>query len=320
MSGQNMDDVYNGLPKQFIASLKILFDILDEEHTGSIRLRDIESRWSDEGVRDLPTGVVEGLRKVTPPNGLLTFEGFVAGLKMALIQGKEQGKRRSVSGTNNYIIQKENRIPPGNIPFSSRPADRIPIVTAGSSTNYPLHGDLGTRQQDSHNSSDQHKQGTASSLRSTTLYSTSVKHQIDGNSNNNTRPATAAVKPQPHNSANGYRRSNNPPSSNIYETTTGHPYHTQQLRPPPRPERSFNPGIRKSASGSDLNPPKVPPRDANKNRQILSELKSWQQDWDDAQQRAVPTGNRERPHLKGDNGGSSVHDISSHAIYGKQLA
>lgn len=76
------------VPKQFVASLRVLFDILDEDKTGFVKLGDIETRWKDEGVNGLPVGVVEALRKVTPPSGKLSFERFVAGLKIALLRTK----------------------------------------------------------------------------------------------------------------------------------------------------------------------------------------------------------------------------------------
>ncbi|XP_052788122.1 uncharacterized protein LOC128222967 [Mya arenaria] len=76
----------DGLPKQFVTSLRILFDILDEEQTGYVRLRDIETRWHEEGVKGLPCGVIDALRKVAPKNGKLTFENFVVGLKQSLLR------------------------------------------------------------------------------------------------------------------------------------------------------------------------------------------------------------------------------------------
>ncbi|KAL4219288.1 negative regulation of protein localization to cell cortex [Mactra antiquata] len=80
-----------GLPKQFVTSLRILFDILDEDRTGFVRLRDIETRWHEEGVSGLPSGVIEALRKVAPRNGRLSFDGFVTGLKLALLKNNGPG-------------------------------------------------------------------------------------------------------------------------------------------------------------------------------------------------------------------------------------
>ncbi len=47
---------------------------------------DLETFWSEEGLSGLPKGVLESLHKVTPPNGLLSFERFCAGLKICLLR------------------------------------------------------------------------------------------------------------------------------------------------------------------------------------------------------------------------------------------
>ena len=88
MSAQQPKSTLDGMPKQFVSSLKVLFDILDEEKSGLVRLADIESRWKDGEVSGLPNGVVDALKKVTPASGKLTFERFVAGLKIALLRNK----------------------------------------------------------------------------------------------------------------------------------------------------------------------------------------------------------------------------------------
>lgn len=86
-----------GLPKQFVTSLRILFDILDEDRSGYVRLRDIESRWHEEGVSGLPSGVIDSLRKVAPRNGRLTFENFVTGLKLSLLKNTEANFKQDFS-------------------------------------------------------------------------------------------------------------------------------------------------------------------------------------------------------------------------------
>ena len=97
-----------GLPRQFLSSLRILFDILDENRTGYVSLCDIETRWSDDGVRGLPPGVVDGLRKVTPPNGLLTFDRFVSGLKLVLTKRKGNDENNR-DGRKAHHLSKEVR-------------------------------------------------------------------------------------------------------------------------------------------------------------------------------------------------------------------
>ncbi|XP_065349882.1 suppressor APC domain-containing protein 2 [Cloeon dipterum] len=82
-----------GLPKQFVHAMRTLFDIMDDKRTGFVRFSEIENRWRDDGTKGLPKGVIESLRKVTPPNGLLSFERFCTGLKICLLKNqKVEGK------------------------------------------------------------------------------------------------------------------------------------------------------------------------------------------------------------------------------------
>ena len=99
MSAQQPKSTLDGMPKQFVSSLKVLFDILDEEKSGLVRLTDIESRWKDGEVSGLPSGVVDALKKVTPASGKLTFERFVAGLKIALLRNKGDSLKDSPQST-----------------------------------------------------------------------------------------------------------------------------------------------------------------------------------------------------------------------------
>ncbi|XP_052863010.1 uncharacterized protein LOC128269667 [Anopheles cruzii] len=78
----------DGLPKAFVAAMRTLFDIMDDRKTGLVRLADIEDRWLDDGSKGMPSGVIDSLRKVTPPNGLLSFERFCGGLKMCLVRNQ----------------------------------------------------------------------------------------------------------------------------------------------------------------------------------------------------------------------------------------
>ncbi|XP_071948557.1 suppressor APC domain-containing protein 2-like [Antedon mediterranea] len=78
----------DNLPKAFVSSLKVLFDILDEDRDGMIDLKDIETRWKGEDVIGVPRGVLEGLKKVTPKTGKLSFDRFCTGLKIALINSR----------------------------------------------------------------------------------------------------------------------------------------------------------------------------------------------------------------------------------------
>ncbi|XP_046570561.1 suppressor APC domain-containing protein 2-like isoform X2 [Haliotis rubra] len=114
MSVSDNTETIDGLPKQFVSSLRILFEILDEGRSGYVRLCDIESRWSENGVKGLPTGVVEALRKVTPSDGLLSFSKFVSGLRLALLKNKPLINHGG----------KENRGPSPHIPRGDAPRGR----------------------------------------------------------------------------------------------------------------------------------------------------------------------------------------------------
>lgn len=74
------------LPQEFINYMRTLFGILDERRTGFVKLSDIEARWGRKNgqLGAQPLGVLENLRKVSPPNGLLSFETLCLGFRLAL--------------------------------------------------------------------------------------------------------------------------------------------------------------------------------------------------------------------------------------------
>ncbi|KAH8413732.1 hypothetical protein KR222_005172 [Zaprionus bogoriensis] len=84
----------DALPKQFVLSMKKLFDILDDKQSGYVRFADIEKGWQDDGSKGLPQGVLDSLRRVTPPSGLLSFERFCAGLKLCLLRNQQQQQQQ----------------------------------------------------------------------------------------------------------------------------------------------------------------------------------------------------------------------------------
>ncbi|XP_018088027.1 suppressor APC domain-containing protein 2 isoform X3 [Xenopus laevis] len=75
-----------GLPRAFLHSLRTLFDILDDRRRGSVHIAEIESRWQGAETRDLPPGVLQCLRRVAPPDGYLTFDRFVLGLRASMLR------------------------------------------------------------------------------------------------------------------------------------------------------------------------------------------------------------------------------------------
>jgi len=91
-----------GLPKQFVDAMRTLFDVLDDTKSGQVAMADIEMWWrkdSEEGGQ-MPRGVIESLKKVTPPSGKLTFERFCAGLKICLLRNQGQKSKTDHSESN----------------------------------------------------------------------------------------------------------------------------------------------------------------------------------------------------------------------------
>ena len=295
MSHHQTSGSIEGLPKQFVTSLRILFDILDEERAGYVRLCDIESRWHEEGVKGLPSGVIETLRKVAPQNGRLSFENFVTGLKLSLL------KTPSVFNTG-----KENKGP--TLGIEQQP----PVESVSKKSNYP---------EKISNSRQSRNDEKAVNLRDRQIgrrAQQNIRH-----AGNTVTPNTAAVRP---NNALNIQSQNVELRSQIYQQNREHQqvssqlrnrssdvYHNpdrnldrhvsdrlqsetevhlrkdytngqrprpksdeirghalNQQRPPPRPEHPPPYGYTRSP---EMAPPTVPPRD--KNRRIMQELKAW---------------------------------------------
>nr|SVE71776.1 EOG090X08VB [Daphnia similis]SVE72402.1 EOG090X08VB [Daphnia similis] len=130
-----------GLPKQFVASMKTLFDVMDDRNSGYVKLTDLENFWSEEGLSGLPKGVIESLRKVTPTSGLLSFERFCAGLKICLLRYQSDQQKvdlkvplRSPSAP---IMDLENGSTPPPIPPPIHP--RSPTATVRPNNALMLH-------------------------------------------------------------------------------------------------------------------------------------------------------------------------------------
>ncbi|CAJ0964835.1 unnamed protein product [Ranitomeya imitator] len=81
----------HGLPRAFLHSMRTLYDILDDERRGYVHIQEIESRWRGADTRALPPGVLLCLRKVAPPpDGFLTFDRFVHGLRTSMLNSQNQ--------------------------------------------------------------------------------------------------------------------------------------------------------------------------------------------------------------------------------------
>ncbi|CAL4078078.1 unnamed protein product, partial [Meganyctiphanes norvegica] len=93
------------------------FRCADENKTAFEKF-EIERRWQDDGTQGMPLGVLSSLRKVTPPDGYLSFERFCAGLQISLLRNK-MDDRPSTSSSSSLAS--------------------IPGLTASSSSSVSLH-------------------------------------------------------------------------------------------------------------------------------------------------------------------------------------
>lgn len=113
-----------GLPRAFLQSLRTLFDILDDRRRGYVHLREIETRWQGADARELPRGVLEGLRREAPASGYLTFERFVAGLRAALPGPGDDEPRDLLELEHKALpprgLEREPQPPPQGTPCSGR--------------------------------------------------------------------------------------------------------------------------------------------------------------------------------------------------------
>src|SRR6218665_239090 len=107
MCGEIVNGNFDDLHPKFVSSMKVLFDILDDGEMGYILLSDLEKWWDATDLAQgddrpaIPTEALDSLRKITPPNGRLSFERFIAGLKLSLLKIRLQ----NIEG--NYIPEKK---------------------------------------------------------------------------------------------------------------------------------------------------------------------------------------------------------------------
>ncbi|XP_028575673.1 suppressor APC domain-containing protein 1 isoform X1 [Podarcis muralis] len=92
------------LPRPFLRSLRTLFEILDDQRSGTVHVSEIESRWGRGGCGvsppgdsercPLPGGVLQALQQVAEPcGGYLSFPRLVAGLRIALLRAEEEEEK-----------------------------------------------------------------------------------------------------------------------------------------------------------------------------------------------------------------------------------
>ncbi|XP_031565470.1 uncharacterized protein LOC116300694 [Actinia tenebrosa] len=75
-------DTKKELPKEFANYLRSLFDILDQDHCGYIKLTDIENYWDVKGPSF--SAMIDYLRQCSPDNGLINFDTLCTGLKFVV--------------------------------------------------------------------------------------------------------------------------------------------------------------------------------------------------------------------------------------------
>ena len=122
MTGNKMKDqssqsrALEGLPPKFVTAMRTLFDVLDDNKSGTVSLADIEHWWrkdrDEHGGGTVPNGVIESLRfvfiipqrgvsltnivyvyrKVATGDNNLTFERFCAGLKICLLRNQADSR------------------------------------------------------------------------------------------------------------------------------------------------------------------------------------------------------------------------------------
>jgi len=143
-----------GLPPSLVESMRTLFDILDDTKQGKIRLSDIESRWeqsdSANGTGAEPLirmGVMGYLRKVTPSDGLLTFDRFCTGLRLALLANNNTGGMVSNQGSLKHPSQHSG-MPPQHHSTSyllnnQNQASKIQMNGGSNVNNHSLYGTTG---------------------------------------------------------------------------------------------------------------------------------------------------------------------------------
>lgn len=117
---------------------------MSDRQSGFVKFSDIESRWREDETRDLPKGVVECLRKVTPANGLLSFERFCAGLKICLLRNRTDASAPASNNNNQQLQTNENKavqgqgrvqIHQGGFPYDPRkvvPITAVPAATVAT--------------------------------------------------------------------------------------------------------------------------------------------------------------------------------------------
>ena len=100
MASDKYSKATSSLPSEFVDHLRSVFDKLDNENNGYIKISDLEKYWKlhynlDESVTKSP--IIKRLNEIAPANmGLVSFPRLCTGVKEALMQAKTH-KNRKVS-------------------------------------------------------------------------------------------------------------------------------------------------------------------------------------------------------------------------------
>lgn len=237
-----------GLPKQFVKSLRVLFDILDEQRCGFVRFVDIESRWHEEGVQGLPSGVIEALRKVTPQNGYLSFDRFVAGLKLAMLTSRNPNTNDNQQRHEHRAHRNDQR----QSDSDSHQEKENRTEHVHRRTNQPRCDAPQPPKRSSHSALHQNRYHT---INTATVKPNNVLNALHDRSNVRKESTSHPEKYQSREKLSSYSSHHDVPVSPISKLSID--------------------SAKDSHSTNSVNPPQVPPRDKN-NKRIISELKSWQ--------------------------------------------
>ncbi|KAJ1352140.1 hypothetical protein KIN20_008340 [Parelaphostrongylus tenuis] len=98
------ENISPDLHPEFIESLRILFDILDTTRSGKVRYETLCERFGELHHPQLPPTFLTCVGKVAPVDGLISFERFLAAVKLSL--------RNTIEINNNtiYRAQSEGRL------------------------------------------------------------------------------------------------------------------------------------------------------------------------------------------------------------------
>ncbi|KAL0280355.1 UNVERIFIED_CONTAM: hypothetical protein PYX00_001669 [Menopon gallinae] len=141
---QPQSTTLDGLPKRFVLAMRKLFDILDDKKTGYVKFSDIEQWWQDDGTKGLPKGVIDSLHKVTPQNGLLSFERFCAGLKICLL--RNQVEMQKVQNKQQILeVGKIQPKRPPSAPVLDIPENTVKMQWTNTATVRPNNAIAGQR-------------------------------------------------------------------------------------------------------------------------------------------------------------------------------